>query len=89
MRCPTRCSDPDRGQRKLDPEKLVEAGLTGEWLSNAWRCGYCDCVYSNEWDSGGGRFVRKQRGYFGGNTLIAPGQWEPVDCRNAKVEYSR
>ena len=90
VKCPTRCSGHDQGQHELPREKFIEAGLPDEeWFSNAWRCGYCDCVYSNEWDDVGRRYVRKQRGYFGGNTLIASGQWEPTDPRNAKVEYSR
>lgn len=89
-RCPTGCSNPDRGQHELSREKLIEAGLPDEeWLSNAWRCGYCGCVYSNEYERDGVRLVRIQRGYFGGNTLIALGNWEPTDPRNAKKEYSR
>lgn len=88
MRCPCRCSDPIRNQHKVDREKLIAAGLTGDWLSDARMCGYCGCVYSNEWDRGGRRYARTQRGKFVGD-LIQWDRWEPVDPRNAKVEYSR
>ena len=50
VRCPTRCSGADRGQTKINREKLVAAGLSGEWLTSAWMCQYCGCVYSDEWD---------------------------------------
>ena len=90
-RCPTDCSGRESTrQHKLNHEKLIEAGLPVEdWLSDAWRCGYCDCVYSYEWDSDSREYITTERGKFGGNTLIAAENWEPVDRRVAIVERGR
>ena len=92
VRCPDdRCTGGDETrQRPVDRETLINADVPEEeWLSNAWKCRYCDWVYSNEWDRGGGRYVRTVRGRFGGNTLMLPGQWDPFDGPYPIVSYSR
>ena len=85
VRCPTRCSGSDRSN-KIDPEKLIAAGVTGDWLSDAMMCGYCGCVYSNDRDHDGRIYKQTQRGDFTAE-LIEPGRWNAADPRTAKVEY--
>ena len=85
VRCPTGCSGSERSD-KIDPEKLIEAGVTGDWLSDAMMCGYCGCVYSNDQDHEGHIYKRTQRGYFTAE-LIEPGRWNAVDLRTVRVEY--
>lgn len=71
--CPTGCSGgAHRNQHQVEASQLEAAGVTGEWITNAWRCGYCDMYYSTEPD---GRKVR--RGFFGGNTLMTAENWTP------------
>ena len=26
-------------------QRLIEQGVRGDWVKNAWRCNYCGCVY--------------------------------------------
>jgi len=89
--CPTDCSGHDSTrQHEVDRQKLIDVGVPEEeWLSKAWKCGYCDCVYSYEWDSCNRETVTTERGYFRGNTLMVPENWEPVDPLNAIVKLGR
>lgn len=85
VRCPSRCAGSDRSH-KIDPEKLIAAGVTGDWVSDAMECGYCHYIYSNDRDHDGRIYKRIQRGRFR-RDLIWPGDWIPTDPRKAPVEY--
>jgi uncharacterized C2H2 Zn-finger protein len=72
--CPAQCSGGhSRLQDDIAAEKLEAAGVTGEWITRAVRCGYCDEIYSREHSPA--RHVR--RGHFAGNTLITAENWRP------------
>jgi hypothetical protein len=32
-------------------ERLIEQGVQGDWVKNAWRCNYCGCVYTTSGDA--------------------------------------
>ena len=70
---PIHCSHAEPEQRKLDRERLVAAGLDGEWLWTAMQCVYCKYIYSIEKD--GSKVVR---GYFEGD-LIKPDHWRQIN----------
>ena len=42
------CSSARPEQRPVGAEKLRKAGVDENWVTRAWRCGYCKCVYSVE-----------------------------------------
>lgn len=72
--CPAECSGGHgRPQHDIAAEKLEAAGVTGEWIARAIRCGYCDQIYSREFSTS--RLVR--RGHFAGNTLMTAENWRP------------
>ena len=56
----------------MSVDSLAEAGLTESWTRNAYRCTYCDTIYSID---GEGR--QHRRGHFGGNTLWTAENWKP------------
>ena len=51
---------------------LEDAGIVGDWLNRAMRCGYCGEIYSA--DPHG---VKTRRGHFGGNELFRAENWKP------------
>ncbi len=70
--CPARCSGGTGRQHRVEASTLEAAGLSGDWIKSARRCGYCDEIYSIEAD---GRALR--RGHFAGNTLMLAENWTP------------
>ncbi len=72
--CPSpSCSAANPRQRAVDAGRLSAADVTGDWISSAMQCDYCDDIYSVE--LGGGKIPR---GHFEGG-LILPGKWKPYD----------
>jgi len=49
---------------------LKDAGIVGDWLDRAMRCGYCNEIYSI--DAHG---VKTRHGHFGGNELMVAENW--------------
>jgi hypothetical protein len=73
--CPAGCSGGhSHRQHRIEATLLATAGLTDAWTKNAMQCGYCDMVYSID---AGGEKIR--RGFFGGNTLVTPENWNPIE----------
>ena len=75
--CPSEdCKAANPRQYDLKREQLAKAGVEGDWLSHARRCGYCGCVYSLDY-SNGAPPQRIIRGYFD-KELMLPGHWKPI-----------
>lgn len=71
--CPSNnCTAANPRQYSAEPEKLAAAGVTGDWITSAMRCGYCDEYYSI-----GTRGEKRSRGYFEGGLMI-PGKWRSI-----------
>lgn len=69
---PHNCDAAAPRQVRLERQALVEAGLNGDWLGNAFRCTYCDHIYSI-----GANGMKVHQGHFGGNTLMEADNWVP------------
>jgi hypothetical protein len=48
LRCPAPGCEATGPFQRAASAKLMAAGVHEDWVSNAWRCSYCGCVYSND-----------------------------------------
>lgn len=69
---PHNCDAASPSQAHVEQQALEAAGLSGDWLSSAYRCTYCDYIYSIA--ANGQKICR---GHFGGNTLMEAANWIP------------
>jgi hypothetical protein len=70
--CPARCSAANPPQHSVEGRVLKDAGIVGDWLDRAMRCGYCGEIYSADLHG-----VKTRHGHFEGNELIRAENWRP------------